>query len=74
MCQLTHPKLRWLLQLTAALIFFPILHILRICPSVFFLSELITKLRVRRFGSNVGVMEAVDEFFEDQIESSIFKG
>jgi hypothetical protein len=32
MRQLTHPKLQWLLQLTAALKFFPIPHILRTCP------------------------------------------
>jgi hypothetical protein len=66
MRQLIHPKLRWLLQLIVALIFFPIHHILRTWPpSVFYLfSKLITKLCGRRFGSNEGVMEAINEFFQ----------
>jgi hypothetical protein len=44
-------------------------------PSNFYLfPKLKTKLRGRRFGSNEGATEAVNEFFEDQIESYILKG
>jgi hypothetical protein len=37
-------------------------------------SKLKTKLRGRRFGSNEGVMEAVNELLRTKIESSILKG
>jgi hypothetical protein len=44
-------------------------------PSDFYLfPKLKTKLRGRRFGSNEGVMEAVNEFFEDQSREFYFEG
>jgi hypothetical protein len=74
MRQRTHPKLRWLLQLTADLKFFPIPHIHRTWPPDFYLFlKLKTKLHGKRFGSNEGVMEeAINEFFEDQNRESYF--
>jgi hypothetical protein len=36
--------------------------------------KLKTKLRGRSFGSNDGVMEAVNKFFEDQNRNSILNG
>jgi hypothetical protein len=36
--------------------------------------KLKTKLRGRRFGSNESVMEAVNEFFEDQNKDFYFEG
>jgi transposase len=36
--------------------------------------KLETKLRCRRFGSNEGVMEAANEFFEDQNREFYFEG
>jgi histone-lysine N-methyltransferase SETMAR len=44
-------------------------------PSDFYLfSKLKTKLHCRRFGSNEGVMEAVNKFFEDQNIQFYFEG
>jgi hypothetical protein len=75
MRQLTHPKLRWLLQLTAALNFSPSPYSPDFAPSDFYLfPKLKTKRRVRRFGSNEGVMEAVNELFEDQYREFSFEG
>jgi hypothetical protein len=70
--QLTHPKLQWLLQLTATLKFFPILQILWTwSPSDFHrFPKLKTRLRGRRFGSN----EGVNEFFEVQNRQFYFEG
>jgi hypothetical protein len=36
--------------------------------------KLKTKLRSKRFGSNEGFMEAINEFFEDQNSEFYFKG
>jgi hypothetical protein len=76
MRQLTHPKLRWLLQLIAALKFFPYPpYYPDLVPSDFcLLPKLRTKLRGRRFGINKGVMEAVNGFFEDQNREFCFEG
>jgi histone-lysine N-methyltransferase SETMAR len=65
MRQLTYSKLRWLLQLTAALNSYPSPpYYPDLAPSDFYLfPKLKTKLRGRRFGSNEGVMEIVNEFF-----------
>jgi hypothetical protein len=52
-------------------------HILRLCPptSDFYLfPKPKTKLRDRRFGSNEGIKEAVDEFFEDQNREFLSEG
>jgi histone-lysine N-methyltransferase SETMAR len=50
------------------------LHSPDLAPSDFYMfPKLKTKLRSRRFGSNEGAMEAVNEFIEDQ-NSSILKG
>jgi hypothetical protein len=44
-------------------------------PSDFYLFlKLKTKLRGRRFGSNEGVTEAVNEFFDDQNREFFFEG
>jgi hypothetical protein len=51
--------LRWLLQLTAALKFF-------LVPDFYLFPKLKTKRCGRRYGSNEGVIQAVNEFFEDQ--------
>jgi hypothetical protein len=46
-----------------------------LAPSDFYLfPKLKTKLRGRRFGSNQGVMEALNEFFEDQNREFYFEG
>jgi histone-lysine N-methyltransferase SETMAR len=46
-----------------------------LAPSDFYLlPKLKTKLRGRRFGSTEGVMEAVNEFFEDQNREFSFVG
>jgi hypothetical protein len=46
-----------------------------LAPSDFYLfPKQKTKLRGRRFGSNEGVMEAVNEFFEDQNREFYFEG
>jgi histone-lysine N-methyltransferase SETMAR len=75
MRQLTHPKLRGLLQLTKALILSHLPYSSDLAPSDFYLySKLKTKLCGRRFGSNEGVMEAVNEFFEDQNREFCFEG
>jgi hypothetical protein len=68
MRQLTYPKLQWLLQLTAALKLFPIpIYFPNFAPSDFLqFPKLKAKLHGRRFGSNEGVMEAANEFFQDQ--------
>jgi hypothetical protein len=72
-------KLRWLLELTAALKFFPIppppaTIYPDLPPSEFYLfPKLKTRLRGRRFGSNEGVMEAVNEFFDDQNRGFFFE-
>jgi hypothetical protein len=48
------------------------------CPDLalhfYLFLKLKTKLRGRRFGSNEGVMEAVNEFFEDQNREYYFEG
>jgi hypothetical protein len=66
MRQLTHPKVRWQLQLTAALKFFPFPHIHLAHSDFYLFPKLKTKFCGRRFGSNEGVIEAVNELFEDQ--------
>jgi hypothetical protein len=67
MRQPTHPKLRWLLQLTAALKFFTYPYSPVLAPSDFYMfPKLKTKLRGIRFGCYEGVMEALNDFFEDQ--------
>jgi hypothetical protein len=75
MRQLTHQMFRWLLQLNAALYssqspIFSGLGPLWLLP----VSRTETKLRGRRFGSNEGVLEAVNESFEDQNREFYFEG
>jgi histone-lysine N-methyltransferase SETMAR len=77
MRQLTHPKLCRLLQLTACgneILPHP-RYSPDLVPSDFYLfPKLKIKLRGRRFGSNEGIIEAVNEFIEDQNREFYFEG
>jgi hypothetical protein len=62
--------------LTAALKFFPTpKHSPDLAtPDVYLFQKLKTKLHGRRYGNNESVIEAVNEFFEDQIRKFYFEG
>jgi hypothetical protein len=80
MRKLTHQKLRWLLQLTAALKFFPIPHILWIGP-LWLLPVSKTENLFWKPSFEVDVLEAMNvswrwsmSSLRTKIESSILKG